>query len=156
MLVFVSHLLFYTLVWRETKWSKIPYLRKQHDGQDLNTRPPDLEFEVLTALPQMPLIAIHWRYFKIICLKCTLQWNPINMVTNGAKHLAVFMSDLISKGFFAGKCRVVLPGGKKSYRNNEVINYRYKAGSHCSCILAFLLKSVKLIIQASLHANQLL
>ena len=47
-------------------------------------------------------------------------------------------------------------GGKKSYRNNEVINYRHKAGFHCSCILAFLLKSIKLIIQGSLHANQLL
>ena len=66
------------------------------------------------------------------------------------------MGDLIKKGFFARKCRVVLPGAKKSYRNNEVINYRHKAGFHCSCILAFLIKSVKLIIQASLHANQLL
>ena len=29
-------------------------LTKQRDGQGLNPGPPDLEFEVLTALPQLP------------------------------------------------------------------------------------------------------
>ena len=129
LLVFVSHLLFYTPGWRETKWSKIPFLRKQHDGQDLNTRPPDLEFKVLTAVPQMPLIAIHCRYFKIICLKCTLQWNPINMVTNGVKFWLYLWVTLITRVFFAGKCRVVLPGAKKSGRNNEVIDTTIRLGS---------------------------
>ena len=104
---------FFIHLGEERKWSKIPYLRKQHDVQDLNTRPPDVEFELLTALPQMPLIAIHCRYFKIMCLKCTLPWNPINTVTNGPKNLTVFMGDLINKVFFTRKRRVVLPGAKK-------------------------------------------
>ena len=51
------------------------------------------------------------------------------MVTNGVKNLAVFMGDLINKGFFAGKCRVVLPGAKKSGRNNEVIDTTTRLGS---------------------------
>ena len=41
----------YTPWWRETKWSKVPCLRKQRDGRGLHPGPPDLEFEVLTARP---------------------------------------------------------------------------------------------------------
>ena len=40
----------YTPRWRETKWSKVPCLRDQLDGQVLNPAPPDPEFEVLTRL----------------------------------------------------------------------------------------------------------
>ena len=42
----------YTPGWRETKWSKVPCLRKQRDGRALNTGPPDPE--VLTARPHTP------------------------------------------------------------------------------------------------------
>ena len=49
----------YTPGWRETKCSKVPYLRKQRDGRGLNPGPPDLEFEFLATpphtLPQKPL-----------------------------------------------------------------------------------------------------
>ena len=41
----------YTPGWRETKWSKVLCLRKQRNRWGLNTGPPDLEFEVLTARP---------------------------------------------------------------------------------------------------------
>ena len=44
----------YTPGWRETKWSKVPCLRKQRDGRGLNPGPPDPEFEVLTTQPHMP------------------------------------------------------------------------------------------------------
>ena len=40
---------------RETKWRKVPCLRKQCHWQWLNSGPPDLEFEVFTAWPLMPL-----------------------------------------------------------------------------------------------------
>ena len=33
----------YTPAWRETKWSKVPCLRKQHEGRGLNPGPPDQE-----------------------------------------------------------------------------------------------------------------
>ena len=46
--------------WRETKWSKVPCLRKQHDRWGLHSRPPDLGFEVLTARTHMlPLDLYH-------------------------------------------------------------------------------------------------
>ena len=41
----------YTPGWGQTKWSKVPCLRKQHDGRGLNPRPPDPEFQMLTARP---------------------------------------------------------------------------------------------------------
>ena len=41
----------YTPWWRETKWSKVPWLRKQRDGRGLYPGPPNMEFEVLTARP---------------------------------------------------------------------------------------------------------
>ena len=44
----------YTPGWRETKWSKVPCLRKQRDGWGLNPGPPDPEFEVLTTRPHTP------------------------------------------------------------------------------------------------------
>ena len=44
----------YTPWWRKTKWSKVPCLRKQHNGWGLNPRHPDLEFEVSTAQPHKP------------------------------------------------------------------------------------------------------
>ena len=44
----------YTPGWRETKWSKVPCLRKQRDGRGLNPGPPDPEFEVLTTRPHSP------------------------------------------------------------------------------------------------------
>ena len=34
--------------------SKVPCLRKQHNGRSLNHRPPDQEFDVLTTKPLMP------------------------------------------------------------------------------------------------------
>ena len=37
-----------------TKWSKIPFLRKQRDGRGLKPGPPDPEFEVLTAQLHTP------------------------------------------------------------------------------------------------------
>ena len=45
---------FYTPGRRETKWSKVPCLRKQRDGRVFNTGPPDPEFEVLTVWLHMP------------------------------------------------------------------------------------------------------
>ena len=49
----------FTSVWRETKWSKVPCLRKQRNG------PPDPEFEALTGRqhtppqkPRLPLILV--------------------------------------------------------------------------------------------------
>ena len=39
---------------RETKWRKVPGLRKQRDGQGLNPGPPDPEFKVLTTQPHLP------------------------------------------------------------------------------------------------------
>ena len=150
MLGFVSHLLFYTPGWRETQWSKIPYPRKQRDGQDLNTRLPDLEFEVLTdcnllyGADTSKLYASNVHYSET-----PLIWWPM-----GQKIWLYLWVTLLTRVFFTRKCRVVLPGAKKSYRNNEVIDYHHKAGFHCRCIRAFLLKSVKLIILASLPANQ--
>ena len=44
----------YTPEWRDIKWSKVPCVRKQRDGQGLNLTPPDPEFEVLTAGPHTP------------------------------------------------------------------------------------------------------
>ena len=44
----------YTLGWRETNWIKVPCVRKEPDGWDLNPEPPDLECEALTAQPLMP------------------------------------------------------------------------------------------------------
>ena len=44
----------YTPRRRETKWSKVPCLRKQRDGRGLNPGLPDPELEVLTARPHMP------------------------------------------------------------------------------------------------------
>ena len=41
----------YAPKWRETKWSKVPCLRKQHNGRGSNPRPPDPEFGELTARP---------------------------------------------------------------------------------------------------------
>ena len=40
----------YTPGERETKWSKVPCLRKQRDGRGLNPQPPDSEFAVLRWL----------------------------------------------------------------------------------------------------------
>ena len=44
----------YTPGWRETKWSKVPCLRRQCDRRGLNPGPPDAEFEVLTTRPHTP------------------------------------------------------------------------------------------------------
>ena len=41
----------------------------------------------------------------------------------GQKNLAVLKGDRINEGFLKGKCTVILPGGKKSGRNNEVTVY---------------------------------
>ena len=59
----------YTPGWRETKWSKVPCLRKQCDRQGLNPIPPDLEFEVLTARPHTP----PW-VLATYCWGVTLWW----------------------------------------------------------------------------------
>ena len=40
--------------WRETMWSIVCCVRKQHNGRSLSSRPPDLEFEVLTSWPHKP------------------------------------------------------------------------------------------------------
>ena len=37
------------------KWSEVPRLNKQHDGQDLNHGSPDPEFEMLRAQQHTPL-----------------------------------------------------------------------------------------------------
>ena len=50
----MSPVLIYTPWWREIKWSKVPCIRKRHDGQGLNPRRPDPEFEVLTPQSHMP------------------------------------------------------------------------------------------------------
>ena len=50
----------YTPGWRETKWSKVPCLRQQHDRRGLKPRPPDPEFEVLTTWPHTPPILYSW------------------------------------------------------------------------------------------------
>ena len=50
----VSPVPIYAPGWRETKWSKVPCLRKQRNGQGLNPWLPDPEFEVLTAQPHTP------------------------------------------------------------------------------------------------------
>ena len=50
----------YTPWWWETKWSKVPCLRKQRDGRGLYPGPPDLEFEVLTARPHTPTPTSRW------------------------------------------------------------------------------------------------
>ena len=47
--------------WRETKWSKVPCLRKKRDGWGLNPGTPDPEFEVLTTRPHTPP---QWDAFK--------------------------------------------------------------------------------------------
>ena len=39
---------------RETKWGKVPCLRKQHDGRSLDPGPPDPKFEASTARPHIP------------------------------------------------------------------------------------------------------
>jgi len=44
----------YSPGWRETKWNKVPCLRKQRDWRGFNPGPPDPEFEVLTARPHTP------------------------------------------------------------------------------------------------------
>ena len=44
----------YTPGWGETKWSKVPCLKKQCTGRGLNPRPPSLEFEVLNGQLQTP------------------------------------------------------------------------------------------------------
>ena len=44
----------YTPGWRETKWSKVPCLKKKRDGRGLDPGPPDPEMEVLTTRPQTP------------------------------------------------------------------------------------------------------
>ena len=58
--------------WRETKWSKVPCLRKQRVRQGLNPRPPVPECEVFTVQPHMPpqKFIIHcWasRWFLLFC-----------------------------------------------------------------------------------------
>ena len=55
--------------WRETKSSRVPCLRNQHDGWGLNPWPPDLEFKVLAAQPHMPphkSAQLWWSYRKIV------------------------------------------------------------------------------------------
>ena len=47
----------YTPRWRDTKWSKVPSLRKQRDGRGLNPGPPDPEFEALTRADNLVLTA---------------------------------------------------------------------------------------------------
>ena len=39
---------------RQRQWSKVPCLRNQFDRRGLNPGPPDLEFKVLTVLPDTP------------------------------------------------------------------------------------------------------
>ena len=41
-------------IWVDTKWSKVPCLRKQRDRRGLNHGPQDPECEVLTARQQTP------------------------------------------------------------------------------------------------------
>ena len=48
----ISPVPIYTPGWIEAKWSRVPCLRKQHDGRGLNSRSPDPLPEVLTARPQ--------------------------------------------------------------------------------------------------------
>ena len=44
----------YTPGWRETKWSKIPCLKKQRDRQSLTPGPPDADFKVFATQPHTP------------------------------------------------------------------------------------------------------
>ena len=48
----ISPVPIYTPGWIEAEWSRVPCLRKQHDGRGLNSRSPDPLSEVLTAWPQ--------------------------------------------------------------------------------------------------------
>ena len=50
----ISLVAIYTPSRTETKWSKVPCLRKQRGGQGLNAGPPYLKLEVLTTRPHMP------------------------------------------------------------------------------------------------------
>ena len=84
----VSPVPIYTPGWRETKWSKVPCLRKQRDGRGLNPGPPDPdpEFEVLTARPHTPPPTMQADWIMTRCGKpqhfierqC-LQAQPINI-----------------------------------------------------------------------------
>ena len=64
----MSPISIYTPGWRETKWSKLPCLRKQRDGRGLNPRP---EFEELTARPHTPPLFLNY-----IELYWELPWVP--------------------------------------------------------------------------------
>ena len=61
----------YTPGWREAKWSKVPCLREQCDGQGVNPRPQDPEFDVLTTRPHTPPHVI-WVY-KLIRIKALIK-----------------------------------------------------------------------------------
>ena len=54
----------YTPGWRETKWSKVPCLRKQPDGRSLYPppppQPPHPGFGVLTTRPHTPPSTTRW------------------------------------------------------------------------------------------------
>ena len=65
----MSQVAIYTPGWRETKASKVHCLRKQRDGQGLNPRSPDPEFEVLnTRSLMLPLNLLRKLLITIIII----------------------------------------------------------------------------------------
>ena len=82
----------YTPWWRETKWSKIPCLRKQRDGRGLHPGPPDLGFEVLTARPHTPPPTSRW----FIVLQQT--W-PCSIITESTTSCSTYNTKKLTNIF---------------------------------------------------------
>ena len=91
----------YTPGWRESKWSKVPCLRKHLDGRGFNTRPSDPEFEVLTTRPPTPPLLQHSSILfvrdcnqTLFCmgnlgfrtLKCHISWSQIDAPLRTRQH----------------------------------------------------------------------
>ena len=55
----------YTPEGRETKWRKVPCLRKQRDGRGLNPQPPDSEFMVLRWLNTVLAVCKYMSFAKL-------------------------------------------------------------------------------------------
>ena len=91
----------YTPGWRETKWSKVPCLRKQRDGRGLHPGPPDLEFEVLTARPHTPPPTSRW----FIVLQQT--W-PCSIITESTTRCPTYNTKKLTNIFFCLTVKVNL------------------------------------------------
>ena len=103
----------FTPVWRETKWSTVPCLRKQRDGQGLNPGPPDTEFEVLSARQHTPPQKTHkvvnktcwrcclkWDFFALFLLSSRCYWREKGLLEKGLYHLLLpfsFLGDALFK-----------------------------------------------------------